>query len=168
MTILMAQDVDSELPERYREDMEAVVSRVLQTEQCPYDCEVNITFTDDDGIRNLNRDFRGLDVPTDVLSFPMTDYREPADFSCLETEEARLSGFNPETGELLLGDIIISLERAQEQAQEYGHSERRELCFLVAHSMLHLLGYDHMEEEERRIMETKQAEVLEALQITRN
>lgn len=168
MTILMAQDVDSELPERYREDIETVVSRVLQTEQCPYDCEVNITFTDDDGIRNLNRDFRGLDVPTDVLSFPMTDYQEPADFSCLKTEEARLSSFNLETGELLLGDIIISLERAQEQAQEYGHSERRELCFLVAHSMLHLLGYDHMEEVERTLMETKQAELLEALQITRN
>lgn len=168
MTILMAQDVESDLPERYREDIEAVVRQVLREERCPYECEVNITFTDDDGIRNLNRDFRELDVPTDVLSFPMMDYSAPADFSCVETEEAQISCFNPETEELLLGDIIISLERAQEQAQEYGHSERREICFLVAHSMLHLLGYDHMEEEERKIMETKQAGLLASLNITRN
>ncbi|MCH5267450.1 MAG: rRNA maturation RNase YbeY [Lachnospiraceae bacterium] len=168
MTVLMEQDVDSELPEQYREDMETVIREILQTEMCPYECEVNITFTDDEGIREINREFRELNVPTDVLSFPMTDYENPADFSCLETDEAKISCFNPETGELLLGDIIISLDRVQEQAREYCHSEQREICFLVAHSMLHLLGYDHIEDEERLRMEKKQSDILESLGITRN
>lgn len=168
MTVLMEQEVDSDLPELYREDMETVIREILHTEQCPYECEVNITFTDDEGIRQVNREFRELNVPTDVLSFPMTDYGQPGDFSCLESDEAKISCFNPETGELLLGDIIISLERAQEQAREYGHSEQREICFLVAHSMLHLLGYDHIEEDERLRMEKKQSDILEYMGITRN
>ena len=168
MTILMEQDVESDLPVQLNEDIERVIQQTLSLEHCPYECEVNITFTDNDGIRMINREFRELDVPTDVLSFPMVDYKEPADYDYLETEEAQISCFNPESGELLLGDIIISLERADERAKEYGHSVRREICFLVAHSMLHLLGYDHMEDEERLVMEAKQKEVLDTLGITRN
>lgn len=167
MTILMEQDVESDLPVQLNEDIERVIQQTLYLEHCPYECEVNITFTDNDGIRMINREFVNLDVPTDVLSFPMVDYKEPADYDYLETEEAQISCFNPESGELLLGDIIISLERADEQAKEYGHSVRREICFLVAHSMLHLLGYDHMEDEERLVMEAKQKEVLDTLGITR-
>jgi len=101
------------------------IIKAIEFEKCPYQCEVSVTFTDDNGIRELNRDFRNLDVPTDVLSFPMADYSPPADFSILGEDEAAAMYFNPESGELLLGDIIISLERAKEQAKEYGHSLKR-------------------------------------------
>ena len=112
----------------------------------------------------MNRQFRGIDRPTDVLSFPMVDYEEPGKFDFLE--EA-MEYFNPETGELMLGDIVISKEKVIAQAEEYGHSTQREYAFLIAHSMLHLFGYDHMEEDERAVMEQKQKEILEQLQILR-
>ena len=89
----------------------------------------------------------------------MVDYERPADFDGLEDHAEDY--FNPETGELMLGDIIVSVDKVEEQAEKYGHSQARELAFLVAHSMLHLFGYDHMEEDERLVMEKKQAEILE-------
>ena len=96
----------------------------------------------------------------------MVDYNSPSDFSTVnESPECYL---NPETDELVLGDIMISVDKVYEQAEEYGHSRKREFAFLIAHSMLHLLGYDHMEDEERVVMEAKQEAVLEALGITRN
>ena len=118
-----------------------------------------MVLTDNPSIQEINRDYRQIDRPTDVLSFPMVDYERPADFCGLE-EQAE-DYFNPETGELMLGDIIVSVDKVEEQAEKYGHSQARELAFLVAHSMLHLFGYDHMEEEERLVMERKQAEILE-------
>lgn len=168
MTILMEKETDYEIGFDYGKLLKKVVAKSIELENCPYECEVNITFTDDNGIRLLNRDFRGLDVPTDVLSFPMAEYVPPADFSMLEEEGAAAAYFNPGSGELLLGDIVISLERADEQAKQYGHSLKREICFLTAHSMLHLMGYDHMAEEERKVMEDKQEEILNALGITRD
>ncbi len=167
MTVLMEKEVEGEIDFDYEEDIRQVIAQVLKTEHCPYECEVNITFTDNNGIRELNREFRELDVPTDVLSFPMAEYPAPSDFSILKQKNAMTEFFNPETGELLVGDIVISLERAAEQALEYGHSLRREICFLVAHSMLHLFGYDHIEEEERLQMEEKQEKILQELGITR-
>ena len=127
--------------------------------ECPYDAEVNVLLTDNQGIRQINLDMRQIDSPTDVLSFPMCDFETPGDFSGLE--ETPEEYFNPDTGELMLGDIVISVEKVKEQALKYGHSETRELAFLVAHSMLHLSGYDHMEEEERLRMEDMQREILE-------
>ncbi len=167
MTILMEKETDEPLDFDYEKLLTSVVEQAIEQEKCPYECEVNITFTDNNGIRELNREFRDLDVPTDVLSFPMVDYEAAADFSMLESEEAIAMYFNPESGELLLGDIVISIERAKEQAKEYGHSLKREICFLTAHSMLHLMGYDHMEDEERIVMEKKQEEILNALGIIR-
>ena len=111
-----------------------------------------------------NLEFRGIDRPTDVLSFPMLDYETPGEFDFLEE---RPDCFDPETGELALGDIMISKEKVVEQAEEYGHSILREYAFLIAHSMLHLTGYDHMEEEERVVMEQKQKEIMERLNILR-
>ena len=108
---------------------------------------------------------RQIDNPTDVLSFPMCDFETPGDFSLLE--ETPEEYFNPDTGELMMGDIVISVEKVKEQAEKYGHSETRELAFLVAHSMLHLFGYDHMEEQEAKIMEEKQKEILEQMNILR-
>ena len=92
------------------------------------------------------------------MFFPMADYPVPGDFS--DIEERDPDAFHPETGELILGDIIISMDKVKEQAKAYGHSNTRELAFLVAHSMLHLMGYDHMVDEERKVMEAKQEEIL--------
>ncbi|MCR5148712.1 MAG: rRNA maturation RNase YbeY, partial [Eubacterium sp.] len=111
-----------------------------------------------EGIRIINKENRDIDKPTDVLSFPMLDYNEPADFSL--AEDNTYDYFDAETGNLLLGDIVISLDKVYSQAEEYGHSPKREIAFLTAHSMLHLFGYDHMEEEERKVMEELQEEIL--------
>jgi probable rRNA maturation factor len=150
-------------------DYEVLVKRVIEAcldyEDCPYEAEVSILFTDDDEIRNINKEFREIDAPTDVLSFPANEYEVPGDFS--KMEEMIPGCFHPETGELLLGDIVISVDRAILQAQEYGHSLEREIAFLTAHSMFHLFGYDHMEEQERLVMEEKQNDVLEKLEIFR-
>lgn len=168
MTILIEKETDDEIGFDYEEILKSVILKSIEFENCPYECEVNITFTDDSGIHRLNKDFRGIDRPTDVLSFPMADYSPPADFSILESDEAAAQYFNPESGELLLGDIVISAERAKKQAAEYGHSLKREICFLTAHSMLHLMGYDHMADRDREAMERKQDEILNALGITRD
>lgn len=168
MTILWEKETDDELDFEYKEFLERVMEEAVHMEKCPYECEVNITLTDNYGIRVINQEFRGLDVPTDVLSFPMVDYENAGDFSNLGSKEARNRYFNPDTEELLLGDIVISIERAKEQAEEYNHSLEREMAFLTAHSMLHLMGYDHMEEDEREIMEKRQEEILQNLGITRD
>ena len=138
MTICFENETDQELDFDYENILEKVIRQAAEQEKCPYEFEVNVTFTDNDSIREINREFRELDVPTDVLSFPMVDYPAPADFSELEEENASAEYFHPETGELILGDIVISVERARMQAEEYGHSLKREICFLTAHSMLHL------------------------------
>ncbi len=112
-------------------------------------CEVSVTFTDNNGIQSLNKKFRGMDKPTDVLSFPLFDFEGECD--------------EPPIDEIIsnLGDIVISLERASEQAEEYGHSFRREVAFLTVHSMLHLLGYDHERSDEAdREMRSKQTEIM--------
>ena len=161
MTICFENETDQKLDFDYETILEKVICQAADQEKCPYEFEVNVTFTDNDSIREINREFRELDVPTDVLSFPMVDYPAPADFSVLEDEDNAAEYFHPETGELILGDIVISVERAKMQAEEYGHSLKREICFLTAHSMLHLSGYDHMEDEERIQMEDMQREILE-------
>ncbi len=119
---------------------------------------MNLLFTDNEAIREMNRDYRQVDAPTDVLSFPMIEFDRESDFS--HVEDCVEDCFNPETGELLLGDIVISVEKVADQAEQYGHSQTRELAFLVAHSMLHLCGYDHMEDEERERMEKRQRQIL--------
>ena len=141
-----------------------VMEAVLDQEECPYEAQISLVLTDDDTIHSTNKEFRGIDRPTDVLSFPMVDFPSPADYSVLEEDD---SCFHPESGELLLGDIMISVPRAVEQAREYGHSVKREYAFLIAHSMLHLLGYDHMEDEERLLIEEKQEQALKYLHIER-
>ena len=131
---------------------------------CPYETELNMLLTGDEEIHKMNREFRGIDRATDVLSFPAADLPQPGDFSYVE-EQAGC--FDPDSGELLLGDIVISKERVRAQAEEYGHSVRLEFAFLVAHSVLHLCGHDHMEEEERLQMESLQEKILKELDITR-
>ena len=158
MTIHIEYETEEELKLPYEEIITAVVNEALDYENCPYEAEVNVLLTDDEDIRQINKEYREIDRATDVLSFPMADYDSPSDFDRLE--DMASDYFNPETGELLLGDIVISVDKVKEQAEKYGHSETRELAFLVAHSMLHLCGYDHMEDEERLVMEKKQEEIL--------
>ena len=144
----------------------AVINEVLKVEQCPYDVEVNLLLTDNEGIREYNRQMRDIDSATDVLSFPGLFFEEPSLFAIDPGEEADYT--NPETGNIILGDIIISADKVLEQALEYGHSIKREFAFLTAHSMYHLCGYDHMTEEEAKLMEAKQEAVLIKLQLTRD
>ena len=141
------------------------VEAALTYEEFSQDAEVEVLFASLEEIHAINLEQRGINRPTDVLSFPMGDFEEPSDFERLEEQSEDY--FNPETGELLLGDIVISVDKVEEQADKYGHSQTRELAFLVAHSMLHLCGYDHMEEDERLVMEKKQSEILEMKGYTR-
>lgn len=165
MTITIEYEAEKKLKLPYEEIIRDVVNESLDYEKCPYEAEVSVILTDNDAIREINRDHRGIDAPTDVLSFPMVDYEAPADFD--HVEESVEDYFNPETGELMLGDIVISVDKVEEQAEKYGHSQTRELAFLVAHSMLHLCGYDHMEDGERQLMEARQNEILERRGYTR-
>ena len=140
------------------EDMEQLIEMctraALEEEQIEEDAQVSVTLVDNEAIREINNEHRGIDKATDVLSFPLGDEES------FDTD--------PETGAILLGDIVISLERAKEQAEEYGHSYRREVAFLITHSLFHLLGYDHVDsEEDEKLMFGKQDKVLEKLGITR-
>lgn len=143
---------------------ELVTKEVLKEERCPYEPQINLLITDLDGIREINKSFRNIDAATDVLSFPALNFERESDFSFLENED---TCFDPDSGELLLGDIMICADKVKEQAVNYGHSEYREFAFLVVHSLLHLCGYDHMEDSERKCMENKQKKILETLGITR-
>lgn len=166
MTFCVENETEKELPFDVEEVAGKVIEGVLEQEGCPYETIVDVLLTDDAAICAMNGTFRGIDRPTDVLSFPNVAYAAPADFSGIEDDIE--DHFDPESGELCLGDIVISIDRVFAQAEEYGHSVMREYAFLIAHSMLHLLGYDHMEADEAAVMEQKQEEVLERLGITRN
>ena len=139
---------------------------VLQLEKFEGSAEISVTFTDNEGIKALNKQYRDKDIETDVLSFPMLSYEKAGDFSFLEEESE--DDFNPDTGEVMLGDIIISVDKVLEQAQSYGHSPKREFAFLIVHSMLHLFGYDHIDPKDAAIMEPKQKQILEEMHIVRD
>ena len=136
------------------------VKAALCAEDVACDCEVNILLTDDEGIREVNRDMRDIDRATDVLSFPM--------FDLVPGEHPDEYDADPDTGLVPLGDMCISVERAQAQAQEYGHSFDREICYLCVHSVLHLLGYDHLDEGEmKRQMRSREEEIMSQLKLER-
>ena len=164
MTLFFEEEGELELDLPCKELAEKVINAALDYVACPYETEVNLLLTMNDEIQEMNKNFRSIDRPTDVLSFPMIDYEEAGNFDFLEDV---MDAFHPESGELMLGDIVISKEKVISQAEEYGHSIEREYAFLIAHSMLHLFGYDHMEDDERIIMEQKQREILEVLEIVR-
>lgn len=165
MTIKLEYEAEEQFSFDYKALLEYVIEQICDYIHCPYEAEVNIVITDSQGIQEINKEFRGIDAATDVLSFPMLEYEIPGNFEFLEEE--LITDFNPDTGELLLGDIMINYDRVISQALSYGHSIERELAFLTAHSMFHLFGYDHMEEEERLIMEEKQKDFMEILGIMR-
>ena len=152
----MTLNFEAEVNVPFDFDVEALAGEVinftLEHEDFPYEPEVNLKF-------------REIDRPTDVLSFPMLSYENAGDFSKLEDDYD--DNFNPDTGEIMLGDIVISVDKVLEQAESYGHTTKREYAFLIVHSMLHLFGYDHMTPEEAAEMEAKQKQILDEMNITR-
>lgn len=165
MSFYLEEDVKVKFAFDYKEFAQRVVDYCLEYMQFPYEAEVNLTLTDNEGIHAINKEFRQIDRPTDVLSFPMLNYNTPGDFAFLDDEES--DDFNPDTGEALLGDIIISVDKVVEQAENFGHSVEREYAFLIVHSMLHLFGFDHMQEDEAKVMVEKQKEILNQMNILR-
>ena len=166
MIFYIDKEYDADFPFDMEEIAKEVIKKSLDYVKCPYETEINLLITDNEGIREYNRDYRDIDRETDVLSFPNVDFDMPGDFSAVEDRYEDY--FDPDSGVLLLGDMIISAPKVIEQANEYGHSQKREFAFLVAHSMLHLCGYDHMEEKEREEMECHQKAILDALNIKRD
>lgn len=164
MTINIEEEVTPNFPFDHRELASQVITFALDHENFPFEAEISLTIVDNDAIREINRELRGIDAPTDVLSFPMIDYECAGDFSQVEHSD---DNFNPDTGEALLGDIVISAEKVFAQAESYGHSPKREYAFLIVHSVLHLLGYDHMTPDEAAFMENKQTDILNEMNILR-
>ena len=143
-----------------------VIEFTLKDVEVDVDCEVSLLFVDNDEIREINNETRGIDRPTDVLSFPMLDYEDKKVFKEMyKNYEFSQSDFDGD--ELVLGDVVLSLERALEQSEEFNHSFEREASYLVVHSILHLLGYDHMEDEDKLVMRKREEEILNKLNITR-
>lgn len=155
MTLLTDNRTDFEISGEIMEAVEKACLETLKYEEFDEDCEISLSFVTNEEIHQINRQFRNVDATTDVLSFPQLTFEEG--------EEADVN----ENGEIVLGDIIISVERAKEQAEEYGHGLKREIAFLTVHSMLHLLGYDHMEKDEEEDMFRRQKEILEIAGIPR-
>lgn len=166
MTLFLENETGEDLPFDMEDTARLVCEQALEQEGCPYEVQVNLLLVDNESIRQMNRECRDIDRATDVLSFPNVDFETEGVFDI--DEDAEADYFDPDTGELILGDICISLDKVREQAEEFGHSLRREYAFLIAHSMLHLCGYDHMEPEEAARMEAKQEEILQTLGITRD
>ena len=164
MTLYFEEEGAVTLPLDCEKTRRVAVETALDILGCPYEAEVSLLLTTNEEIHRMNLEFRDVDRPTDVLSFPMIDFAVPGNFDGLEERE---DCFDPETGELSLGDIVISKEKVLSQAEAYGHSVLREYAFLIVHSVLHLTGYDHMEPSERSVMEEQQRRIMEALNILR-
>ena len=164
MTLDFVNETDIEFEFSYEEIANKVIEAVLDHENFPYDVQVSLTITDEETIREINRENRNIDSVTDVLSFPFLDYEKRGDYSFLDNDD---SCFDPDTGEVMLGDIVICVKRVIDQAKEYGHSNLREYAFLICHSMLHLLSYDHMTPEDEEEMFGKQKEIMTILKIER-
>lgn len=143
---------------RHQELAEEALEKTLDFLEFEYEVDVSLTTTNNEMIQEINREHRNIDRATDVLSFPMIDWPLACDFDYLE--DRMDYHINPETGNILLGDIVLSMDKVSDQAAEYGHSEEREYVFLIVHSLLHLFGYDHMDEEEERLMIDAQKDIL--------
>lgn len=157
--IWLESELDAPFP--YEAFLRQCITKALELEQVTLPCEINVLITDNEGIHRINLEQRQVDAPTDVLSFPMFDLtagEPPVDEHLLD----------PATHRLPLGDMVISLERATAQAEEYGHSIQRELGYLAVHSVLHLLGYDHMDEgEQKRQMRAREEAIMNEMGVPR-
>lgn len=164
MTLLFEDESERELPFNAYELAIKVIEEVMDYVNCPYEAQINLLLTTDEEIRRVNKEARNIDLATDVLSFPTLEYDIPGEFDFLKKE---VLCFHPESGELLLGDILLSVDKVYDQAEEFVHSPMREYAFLIAHSMLHLCGYDHIKKDDALQMEKSQEDILNNLGITR-
>ena len=156
--IMISAEVDVNIG--VEEQLQKVITAALDAQGVDLPCEINILLTNDEGIQRINNTMRGIDAPTDVLSFPMFELPE----GCVPG----IGCSDPDSGLVPLGDMCISMERAAAQAEEFGHSVERELAYLAVHSVLHLLGYDHMDEGEQKArMRAREEAILGSLGITR-
>ena len=167
MTIMLEEETDKqkEFDFEYHTLIENVIRTVLDSEGFPDEVQLSITLTDEKRIREINKNFRAIDSATDVLSFPMLEY----DGKGYGYEHVLLesSDMDIDSNELLMGDIVLCVHKVFAQAEEYGHSLQREFAFLLVHSMLHLSGYDHIDEADAVVMEDRQRQLMERLGITR-
>lgn len=155
-----------EVSDEFTEKLKNVIVFALKEENVDIECEVSLVFVDNNEIREINNDTRGINRITDVLSFPMLDYEEKKVFKEMYLNY-KFAPSDFDGDELVLGDIVLSLEKALEQSREYNHSYEREAAYLVVHSVLHLLGYDHMDEDDKNIMRSREEDILDKLNITR-
>ncbi len=153
MNILFENETDYNFSGEEMDIFNNVIEETLRYENFPANAEISITIVTNAEIQKINSKFRNIDKPTDVLSFPLLDFENTSPLEPSET--------------IILGDIVISIEKALSQSEEYGHSIERELGFLTAHSMLHLLGYDHINPDEEKIMFSKQEEILNNIKLRR-
>ena len=166
MTLYLEDELDFiASQEALSEKLDAVIEAILTEEKVPYEVEISLTVVDKEEIQSINKEHRGIDKVTDVLSFPQIDPVSNGVIDWDNIDTAMVMNFD--TDEIILGDVILCEAVAREQAAEYDHSLEREVCFLVAHSMFHLLGYDHMTPEEETLMISKQKAILEQIGITR-
>lgn len=147
----------------YEEGILKAISTSLKYESIKTDVEISVMIIDNKYMEVINKTYRNIDTTTDVLSFPMIEYPKGVQLE----KTISIQPVSPETGKVYLGDILISWDKVIEQSESYGHSVERELCFLVVHSMLHLLGYDHMNNNEEKMMKEKQEAILEEMEIIR-
>ena len=149
MTLYIDNRTTFEWDEKWEKIVQKAVRTSLDYEEFESECEINISIVTNNEIQKLNKEFRNIDKETDVLSFPQLTF-----------EEGEIADIN-ENDEIILGDIVISIDKAKQQSEEYGHTLQREIAFLTVHSMLHLMGYDHMKEQEEKEMIEKQKEILQ-------
>lgn len=155
-----------EVSEEFIKEIEEVCRYALEKEEVTQKCQISLLFVDNEEIRGINKETRNIDKATDVLSFPMLDYPKDKVFKDVYKDKV-FDVMYLDGDELVLGDMVLSLERAEEQSIEYNHSFKREVCYLIVHSILHLLGYDHMEDGEKKIMRAREEEILSGLDIKR-
>ncbi len=165
MTITIEEEEKPLFDFDYHKLTEEVIKFSLEYEKFPYEAEVNVILTDAASIREINLEYRDMDKSTDVLSFPMLNLDAAGDYTSIK--DYLEDNFNPDTGEVMLGDIVISVPKVMEQAELYGHTPKREYAFLIVHSVLHLLGYDHMTPKDAAFMENKQETILKEMEISR-
>lgn len=155
-----------EISDEIEKNIVNIIEYALQEEKVNIPCEVSVIFVDNEKIKEINKENRNIDKVTDVLSFPMLDYEKGNVFKDTY-KDFNFSHVDLDEGSLVLGDIVLSLEKAKEQSLEFNHSFIREVVYLTIHSVLHLLGYDHMEEDEKSIMRKREEQILEKFHLTR-
>ena len=163
MILEIEKEYQKDLGFEIKETAERVIDYAFSKFDIPYEISLTLLLVDNDEIQRINAEYRDIDKPTDVLSFPSIAYEQPGVLPDVSIN--RQDFFDPENGSLYMGDIMVSLDKVASQAEEYGHSTLREFAFLLTHSVLHLMGYDHMEAEEEKCMFDKQREILEELEI---